>query len=41
MPDDLASQPGGLSPDEFVALFKRMNIDVMKQEDNHDYDSMQ
>jgi hypothetical protein len=38
MADDLASQLEVLSPDELAALFKRMNINVMRQEDNHDYD---
>jgi hypothetical protein len=41
MADNLVSQLKGLSPDELAALFKGMNIDIMKQEDDRDYDSMQ
>jgi hypothetical protein len=41
MTDDLASQLKGLSPGELATLFKRMNIDVMKQGDDRDHDSVQ
>jgi hypothetical protein len=40
MTDNLASQLKGLSPDKLAALFKRMNVNVVKQEDGHDYDSV-
>jgi hypothetical protein len=41
MTDNLASQLKGLSPDKLAAFFKRMNIDIVKQEDHRDYDSVQ
>jgi hypothetical protein len=40
MTDNLATQLEGLSPDKLAALFKRMNIDVVKQEDDYDFNSM-
>ncbi len=40
MTDDLASQIEGLRLDKLAALFKHMNIIVVKQEDDRDYDSV-
>jgi hypothetical protein len=41
MANNLASQLEGLSTDKLTALFKPMNIDIMKQKDDRDYHSMQ
>ncbi len=41
MADNLAPQLEGLIMEDPAALFKHMNINVVKQEDNRDYNSMQ